>query len=371
MATGVVSINSDLIRRKWIVEGLIQAQHKSFFSPFIGNSKESVVYKEVNTSADSGHTIVFDFDGNLSGKPIKGKNQAYGHGEEKRKFSDKLTVERYRFVVDNGDKFDGKNIGDLSLMEHAQSREMLADLFMRWRDQIMFDALQGVFEDPTHIIDLGTTFNYDSLITIENIVKTGTGYTTGGSRRPLVPYQTADGQPVWILVIDNYMKKALLQDTDFQRIVSQADVRGNGNMLIKGVVGRIGSLLIIEAGTYFGTTDSDIGSIELSDISVEIPGLRRWDSSGNPSGTPSFNESDTHMKSRALLLGKGALMYGLGKLPDYKIQQSIDFGIISESCLEVWLGLKKTKLVAENTDYDKAKVADIDWGVVAIDVEVS
>ena len=116
MATAVVPYGSDLERRKWMREGLIQSASKSFWSPMTGSTKDAVVFQANNESADSGHTVVFDFDGNLSGRAIKGKDTAFGKGEEKRKFSDKLTVERYRLVVDNGDKFDGKAIGDLSIL---------------------------------------------------------------------------------------------------------------------------------------------------------------------------------------------------------------------------------------------------------------
>ena len=165
-------------------EGLIQAASKSFWSPMTGNSRDAVVYQENNISADAGHTVVFDFDGNLKGKAIKGKDTAYGKGEEKRKFSDKITVERYRLVVDNGDKFDGVNIGDLKINEHSDSRTKLGDLWVRFKDQSIFDAAQGnLGQAPSHVIDLGTTFDFAALLSIEKILKTSNGFSTGGVRR--------------------------------------------------------------------------------------------------------------------------------------------------------------------------------------------
>ncbi len=120
--TGVVDYNSLLERKKWMREGLIQASSKSFWSAYTGMSRENIVYQENNENSGEGHTVVFDFDGNLSGKAIKGKARAIGNGEQKRKFSDRITVERYRLVVNNGDVFDGKNIGDLRINEHSDSR---------------------------------------------------------------------------------------------------------------------------------------------------------------------------------------------------------------------------------------------------------
>ncbi|MHA4875007.1 hypothetical protein, partial [Enterococcus faecium] len=90
-----------------------------------GNTMDSVVFQAKKDGAKEGHTVVFDFDGNLSGKARKGKETAYGTGEQKRKFSDKLTVERYRLVADNGDVFDGVDIGDLTINQHTDSRTKL------------------------------------------------------------------------------------------------------------------------------------------------------------------------------------------------------------------------------------------------------
>ena len=61
-------------------------------------------------------------------------------GEQKKKFSDKITVDRYRLVADNGDSFDAVNIGDLSISQHSDSRIKLGDLFTRFKDQALFDT---------------------------------------------------------------------------------------------------------------------------------------------------------------------------------------------------------------------------------------
>ena len=375
--TGVVAYNSELKRKAWMREGLIQAASKSFWSPYTGNSKDNVVYQENNISAGAGHTVVFDFDGNLSGRAIKGKEQAYGKGEQKRKFSDKITVERYRLPVDNGDKFDGVNIGDLSINEHMDSRAKLGDLWVRWKDQGMFDAAQGnLGQAPSHVIDLGNTFNYNMLLYIERILKTSRGFTTGGIRRPLDPYRLSNGQPVWLFVVDAAMAEMLRADTTgYQTLMAQGDVRGSGNRVINGVIGKLGPLLIVEASNFFGETEGATGNWGLDSSKIEISGLRQY-SGANPTTAPwtgqdSFNYASSDLHSRGIILGAGALQHAMGKMPDYRLQTSSDFGISSESCLEVWTEVKKTNLFAENEDYNEAKVAGLDFGVIAVDVAVS
>lgn len=392
MATGVVSLTSDLVRKKWMREGLLQAASKSFWAPYTGSTMDSIVFQTNNMNAGDGHTVVFDFDGNLSGKAIKGKNTAYGKGEQKRKFSDKITVDRYRLVVDNGDEFDAVNIGDLSISQHADSRMKLGDLFVRFKDQALFDAAQGFKGGAgiSHNIQLdlsgGGAFTYDHLVAIEKILRTGTGSTTamagyqngsfgsstaGTDRAPLSPFRMADGRSIWLMVVDPStaarMKTAGTSSNSIMNLASHADLRGNGNRVFRGLIGQIGQLVIVEAEQFFGASDGT----GLEDSNVEIAGLRTYDATASKWLGESGFVGATDLYSRNLILGGAALQSAFGKMPDYKFQESQDFGIKSESAVEFWMNCQKTNLTAENTDYDMAKVASMDFGAVALDVMLS
>lgn len=390
MATSVVSIGSDLKRRSWMREGLIQAASQSFWTPFTGNSKDAVVYQENNENSGSGHTVVFDYDGNLSGKAIKGKTTAYGKGEQKKKFSDKITVERYRLVADNGDSFDGVDIGDLSINQHSDSRYKLGDLFIRFKDQALFDAAQGnlVTNDdgvqaPSHVIDLGTAFNFNTLVDLEKTIRTSQGFSTGGIRRPLDPYRASRGDngkhgdlSTWVLLIDSAMATLLRKDVaGYQTIMKDSDIRGQNNRNIQGVFGTIGRLMIVEAGHFFGATAGSATGWGLDDSEIEICGLRQYDGAdpltASWSGQDGFAEGSADLHSRGLILGRSALQLAMGKQPDYKHQVSQDFGINSESAVEFWMESRKCHLKAENAKYKKAKISNLDYGVIAVDVGVA
>lgn len=376
MTTAVVALSSDLKRRRWIREGLVQAASKSFWSPMTGASSSSVIYQVNNTSAKEGHTVVFDFSGNISGKAKKGKETAFGEGEAKKKFSDKIVVDRYRIPVDNGDEFDAVDIGDLAISQHSDSRAKLGDLWIRFKDQSIFDAAQGLLgQVPSHTIDLGTTFSFDDLIQLETIIKTSNGYTSGGIRRPLDPYRLQDGEPCWLFVIDAAMAQLLRADTaGYQTIVRSGDVRGNQNRNIKGVIGKIGSLLIVQADQFFGETSGSAPGWGLNDSEIEISGLRQY-VGADPliapwTGQEGFDYGATLLHSRGLIMGAGAIQCAFGRHPDYKWQPSEDFGITSESALEVWFETQKVNLKAENAEYKAAKISGLDYGVVAVDVQI-
>lgn len=382
MSTGIVKVGSDLERRKWMREGLIQKASMSFWNAFTGTSKDSVVFQANNENSGEGHTVVFDFDGNISGKAIKGKDTAFGKGEQKKKFSDKITVERYRLVVDNGDKFDGVNIGDLQINEHSDSRSKLGDLWIRWKDQALFDSAQGLIttnddgvQAPTHTIDLGTTFTFNQLLDIERTLKTSNGYTTGGVRRPLDPVRMENERPLWIFVIDSAMANLLRKDAaGYQTLVRSGDLRGNNNRNISGIIGQLGALLIVESNQFFGATGGTTLGWGLDDSEVEMSGLRQYDGADPTTalwtGQEGFDYASSTLHSRGVILGAGALQIAFGKQPDYRWQPSQDFAIKSESALEVWTEVRKTKLKAETANYKAAKVADVDYGVVTVDVQV-
>ena len=381
MPTGVVSLTSDLARKKWMREGLLQKASISFWSAYTGMTKDSVVFQSNNESAAEGHTVVFDFDGNLSGKAIKGKAQAYGKGEQKRKFSDKITVERYRLVVDNGDKFDAVNIGDLNVSQHEDSRSKLADLFIRFKDQAVFDTAQG-FKDgvaPTHSIQIDASVNplaYSDLVNIEKTLRTGVGYMTGtfGSatpakqRAPLQPYRLQDGRSIWIMVIDPFTAaniKGNLAAGGIMSLATTADLRGSDNRVFRGLLGQIGQLVLVEAEAFFGQTTA----ATLDGSNIEIAGLRQYDGVNAAwSGEAAFANATF---SRNLILGAGAMQMAFGKQPDYKFQESSDFGIKSESAVEFWMDSKKTNLLVESGgDYAAAARAGLDYGVIAVDVKL-
>lgn len=381
--TGVVSLGSDLERKKWVTEGLLQKAATSFWSAYKGSSRDSVIMTVNDISKGAGHQVIFDMDGALAGKPVRGKQQAEGTGEQKKKFSDKITVDRYRYVVDNGDKFDGVNINDLRIHEHADSRSKLGDLWVRSADQAFFDLGQQTSEWG---IKLGAQFTFDNFLDIEQIAKTGRGFSVKPagfeSRAPIEPFRTSDGKPMWLLLIDISTKVKLLGKNGAQNLLSSTDVRGNGNRLFSGVLGTIGNFIIIEAPLFFGNTFGSIidaqGYYQYDQNAVYAAGMRQYVEDNNNNnkiftGEEGFEaalaKKGNKLFSRNLLLGRGAFQFAMGKQPDYHYA-SHDFGLHSESALEVWCGAKAAKLYAENEDYDAVKLTGYNYGCTFVDLEI-
>lgn len=374
--TAFVDYNSDLIRKGWVKEGLVKNAAKSFWAPYTGNSGESVVYQKNMTSVSEGNHIIFDYDGYLTGEMALDREQAWGKGEGKRKFSSSLKIRRGRLTVNNGDKFNGKEIGDLSITEHGDSRRKLADLWTRQKDQAHFDSIQGRLDnlDNSHIYrpndratigDLTATdvMSYDYILELNEMMLEGDGFVTGGKRMPLKPFEIQNGEVVWNLLLDNTAFFQLKKDTRFQDLVAQGDVRGMNNFLFKGQPVQIGQLMVSVAPIFFGTsTDRRVGKTK-----PEIAGFRKKDEDGNYTGETGFGASTKIIAARSVLLGASAMQYGMGMEPNYNLEFSPDHKITSESLLEVWFNVQKTQLLPESADYDDARIGNMDYGVIAVD----
>ena len=394
--SGVVSYGSKLERQDWTKKGLIQEQHKSFWSAFKGTTIESVIVQSQTSHADKGHTIVMDYDANYAGAARKGKEKAYGFGGVKLKFSDTLTAERLRYPINNGDKFEGVNIGDLSINEHTDSMQKLGDNWQRQNDQFFYDIGQGYLRGvkPTHgylpngkmastALVSGDIMDYDEFIKMEVATKTGKGWSIGADRRPMKPFKGggenngANPAPVFLVVCTAQQTANLKLDTKFQTIMSTADLRGRDNMAISGVIGKVGTNVYLEAPSYHGG-EEDGADNTLGKSVVEMSGLRRVkilaDATELFEGTAAYDAEETVgtiVVDRGLIIGAGAFSEGLGMDPDYKFQASDDFAIDSESMLEWWGQAQATILKPENGDYKSAKVGNMTFGLAYFDTFVS
>jgi len=374
--TGVVTYGSVLKRRQWMLEGLVQKAATSWWAGFKGSTKDSIVFVTTDASKGAGHEVVFQFGGNASGAAKLDKEKLRGNEEQKKQFSDKIRVRRIRHGLDNGDEFDSIDIGNQPLSSHENSRGLLADWYVRQSDQWLFDAAQGRLnnETLTHIVrpnnraTIGALtatdkFGYDFLVKLETTIKTSKNYTVGGKRRRLEPFTFAGGMRKYLLLIDAKQAEDMALDTKLQEILSQGDVRGNDNRLIRGYMGTFRSFIIVEADDFQGEAISRA----IGKTSVEVPGLRQINEDGVFSGEAGFDTAGKKVASRAVVLGAGALQQAFGRQPDYHFKSSDDYDITSGSAIEMWTNVQSTILKAENTDYTEAKVAGFQYGIVAVD----
>ncbi len=374
--TGVVTYGSVLQRRKWMLEGLVQKASTSWWAGLKGGSKDAIVFVTTDASKGAGHEVVFQFGGNASGAGKVDKERLRGNEEQKKQFSDKIRVRRIRHGLDNGDEFDAINIGNQPLSTHENSRNLLADWYVRQSDQWIFDTVQGRMnnETLTHIVrpnskatisDLvvDDKFGYEFLVKLERIIQSSKNYTTGGMRRRLYTFTFGGGMRKYLLLIDAQQAEDMALDTRLQEVLQTGDVRGNDNRLIRGSMGTFRSFVIVQADDFQGASPSRT----IAKSEVEVSGLRQVTEDGIFSGETGFDTAGKIVASRAVVLGAGAVQVAFGRQPDYKFEASDDYGITSGSAIELWTNVQATVLKAENGEYAQAKVSGFQYGIVAVD----
>lgn len=373
--SGVVDLNDPLQRKRWMLEGMITTAPKSFWAGYRGNSRQSIIFVETDISKGDGHEVHYQFDAKVTGKGVANKNRLRGNEEQKKQFSDSVRVQRVRHGLDNGDEYDAIDIGNVPLSAHSHSMGLLADWNIEKRDQWAFDCSQGYLrgEGNTHIVrpsdratiaDLTSadTFDLDLIYRMEHVITTSRGYTVGGSRAPLEPFKMANGEKVWLWMIDATQHMQLMLNSTFRTLVAQADYRGMDNTLLKSVLGKIGSFVFVKAPSFHGYSDDS----SLVGTEVEIPGLRQLHESGLYTGETGFDGSGV-VASRSVILGAGAMQQADGKAPDYKWKSSDDYDITSGSAIEMYTNMQSTILYANNDDYRDAKLGGYQYGMVAVD----
>lgn len=389
--TAVVGKDSGLIRKKWVQEGLILKKSQSFMTPYTGMSMDNIVYQRNDLSKQDGHEVEFQFDGNLIAAAVEGKETAFGTGEPKHLYSSNIRVKRVRTTADLGDTFDAINISSRYLSEFTHTRNLLADKWTRMKDQALFDVGQLT---ASHRI-VRDTLGFDDLARIQTAISTGIGLQTmddatkkAAARRPLSPFKLQNGEPIWLLILDELAAAKFQLDKATQNIIKDADVRGNENRLLRGVIGRIGRILVVSSPLFFGRTlntkkagdfVTEQGYATFNRNEIEISGLRTFSVAQNDNkvvpkawrGEGAAVAATDKIYSRGLLLGAGAFQFAMGKEPDFMVQASEDFGIKKEACMEFYCGCKATRLYPESGDDYPHPLSGMSYGIVAVDINVT
>jgi len=376
--TNVVPLDSELKRKSWLLEGLLQTKANSLFSGLRGSSSDSVIFVKTDLSKGAGHEVVFQFDGKATGAAKRGKARLRGNEEQKKLFSDKIRVERLRHGLDNGDEFDAIEVNNLNASQHGHSRGLLANWYIEQRDQAIIDAGQGFLnsENLTHWISpsaansagitVADKMSYDFILDAEQVIKDGIGFRADSktdTRMPLEPVTIEGGQKKFIWFIDSSMSRQMRQDADMKSIFSQGSIRGANNEIIKGAIGTLGIFLFVELPTYMGKVE-DRG---MYGTNVEVVGLRKYNvATGKYSGETGANAAGV-VSMRSFIVGKKAFQEAFGKMPDYKFKSSDDYDIDTGSAIELYAKTQKCILAAENGDYNEAVAAGYNFGVIGVE----
>ncbi len=379
--TGAFTYGDSLNRQRWVKEGLVQAGQTSFFNGKIGSTFESPIFhvRDLNTNGN-GNKIIFDFDGFLSQIPIEGKAQLSGTGENKKKFSAEMHTKFFANTVDQGWKFELAHLDATTLNTFQDSRDKLANLYWRIRNQGYFDCGMGFFEDdqPTHILlpngqtDIANLTDADkpSLAFIEQILHAcNTGETLvsmngATTNRPGLnafadSSANGDGSGYYRLIVDWYFEYLLGTDPAWQKLM-ELDLLGDKNRRLANEIGRYRNLIIERAPMFQGYSEAT----RLNKSSVENAGLRLRNLNGIWQGIAGFDRTIAKV-GNAFVLGKGGMISGSSSESEYTLEQT-NHKTMSEASHQWTQNVKRTMLFEHSGDYVDRKMSGYNLGLINV-----
>lgn len=240
------STSDDLTKKAWEEKVFRDVVKESFFSPWMGNSSDSVVQVKTQLEKGRGDKINFGLRMRLSGSGVTSGAVLEGQEEALSKYADSVTLEQYRHAV--------RDDGEMSRQRSAfsideESEQAIKDWGSEKVDQIAFDA---IFTSPSKIFyktsagvlsaaaatAKAALTAADSKLTPAMISWIKHWAKTGGARTyvPLRPIKVK-GKDYYVLLIHPDVAYDLKVDSTYAQAQRDAQDRGSDNPIFTGALG--------------------------------------------------------------------------------------------------------------------------------------
>lgn len=400
---------SPLDRQSWIRMSMASAASKSVLTRFTGTTPRSMIMTHYKPNVQDGNQVIFQMRGVPNGAPIAGTGDLGDVGELPRYFNDKLVMNMYGKVFTALSVYADRNVGERNTEQMLMADG--ADWYARHKEQMIWDALQGNLADfstsaegsgdgtaatngatrvKTFAYNGGNAqFSLDEINELSRIANNPTGLdydVTNGAGSPLAPFAIKmgpDGAQVLrrVAFIGPETLKILRNSNDFKEFIGAADVRGDASRVIMGVLADFDDILFVRVpraysalkGTPIDSDNNTKNSVWTPD-KVEIDmqaGVRSYDANGRWSGDSRYSNSGAQYE-RNVLCGAGALQYAMALNPTFVKGDKTNFDRQFSYGLNYIGNVQKCKWDPEKRgDYKLGKIGNLDYGVIAFDVQFS
>lgn len=389
-----VQEGSILERKKWTFKHLKTCNMSSYFAAWVGNEFGTRPIYQVIQNGCPNNEFVLGLQTEGYGGATEGSGcMEYTPIPDGATFSTSLRPKLYHWAKNHGDDWEDCVIGDVTPNAHDKAMHTLGINERNGIDQARFDALQGVYDAPSFLWDLGTGKRSDFVALNMAISRRIFTLPTKGGYLPEegkgvrsrmdvelpLGHCSDDAKEVWTLHCDSFMLEQLALDPSMLLVAMNAEVRGADNSAITlnfdGY--KLGNLRIIEAPSSISSRNTV--DIQKMKSAVKKAGLRRYavvDGKMIWEGCKEFTLAEnqwlsdpTSVKiySRGFIVGNGALTEGFDSSRLKYTLASDGHHECAQSKLKVPYDVKKTRFTAENVDCSN-NMADVDYGVITVDM---
>ncbi len=326
MAKTSFSTDNALTKKVWEEKLFRETLKISYFTKFMGEDQDSLVYVKTNLEKDQGDKITFGIRNRLTGAGVTSGQTLEGNEEALSSYDYSLSLEQYRHAVrDNGAMSRQRAMFDIDVEAEAAIKDWGAE-------KIDSNCFNAILSSPTKVAYLTSSTAYavaddfatakaalttSSLLVPNFISYVKTLAKTGDNRAftPLRPVKVK-GRSYYILLVHPDAMYDLKTNSSFQQAMREAEVRGPENPLFEGATAIWDGVVVHEHENVTIGTDAGAGT--------NVPYVQ------------------------AVLMGAQALCWAWGRRPEV-IQETFDYG--NEHGYAIDMICKAGKPVFNSKDY--------------------
>ena len=243
MANTTITVAPNLVQEAWAKATWSAGIHKAFFDKFTGTDAGSIIQVKEELKKDKGDSINIPLLMPLTGAGITGDNMLEGNEEALiyRDFS--VSIDQLRNAVRLQGKMDEQKT-QINMRQDAKTA--LSDWLATKVDKMIFKALTT---DPT-----ANRVVYGGAATSEAAIATGDKFTVdliGKAKRmamedenTMVKPVRIDGVDTYVMVIDQWQARDLMNDTKWLEAQEHANIRGEKNPIFTGALGMYNGVVV-------------------------------------------------------------------------------------------------------------------------------
>ncbi len=314
MANTTITIAPELVQQAWAKDTWKAGVEQTFFDKFTGTGADSIVQVRTELQKGDGDTINIPLLMKLKGEGVTGDNQLEGNEEALIYRNFKVTIDQLRHAVRLRGKMDEKKT---QINMRKDAKMALSYWLANTIDGKIFKALST---DPTK-----DRVCFAGAETSEGAITADDKFTAdiiGKAKRiamadkdTMIRPVKVNGHDTYVLVIDQYQARDLMNDEKWLNAQQYANVRGEKNPIFSGALGMYDGVVVHQS----------------NDIIREAKG------------------ASSTITSHALFLGAQAVVLAVGDNPtwneddfDYHNQVGFEFGRI--------FGIAKTQFKFNGVD---------------------
>lgn len=241
----LTTINPNLVKKYWAKDCWEAGLHQSYFDKFTGNSAESIIQIKEELKKEKGDTINIPLLMPLAAAGILGDNTLEGN-EEALVYRDfNVSINQIRNAVRIAGRFEEQKT---QIDMRKDAKQSLSAWLARKIDEMIFSALSTT---PTSDrVKYAGTATSDDTITASDVF---TADMIGVAKRmatanedTMVKPIRIDGADHYVLIVDQWQARDLMNDTKFIEAQQYANVRGRENPIFSGALGMYNGVIIHE-----------------------------------------------------------------------------------------------------------------------------